>query len=73
MKIHNPNSRLVRVGDLMKGQRIEPGYLDEQEVTIEADAKKVLDTNVFCILFKRPDGSVDCEHGYEGDAVWVLP
>jgi hypothetical protein len=61
VKIHDENSRMVRIPDLRKGMVVEPGYFHEEQVTIE-DTPEVVEG--------EPK-----EHPplYSGDAVWVLP
>ena len=73
MKIHDPNSTMVRVGDLKAGMRVEPGFFHEEEVVVEQDAELVFGTGFYCVLFRTSDGTIRHAHPYEGDAVWVLP
>lgn len=78
MKIHDENSRMVRIPDLRQGMVVEPGFLHKEQVTIEGTPEVVPGQPkehppLYCVIGKLDDDSVVTQHSYVGDAVWVLP
>jgi len=78
MKIHNENSRMVRIPDLREGMVVEPGFLHQEQVTIENTPEVVggqpsEHSPLYRIIGKLDDGTVISQYSYTGDAVWVFP
>jgi hypothetical protein len=78
MKIHDENSRMIRIPDLRKGMVVEPGYFHEEQVTIEGTPEVVggqpkEHPPLYCVVSKLDNGEAISSHSYSGDAVWVFP